>query len=123
MPEAQTYMRIRNPRVGKDAANKQVTIDFELHNTEPSQQQQRGYIVAIAKANDLLLTYPASVLKPSDNILLDYTRGETFAVSRFREARATFPANLLEGRKASYQILLFGHDGKVIGNLHVEGGK
>jgi hypothetical protein len=123
MPEAQSAMRIKNPRVTKDAASKEITLSFELHNVDPQQNQQRGYIVALAKTPDLLLTYPNYALKPNENILLDFTKGETFAVSRFREAKATFPSGPLENRKTSYQILLFAHDGRVIGNMHVEGNK
>jgi hypothetical protein len=121
VPEAQSAMRIKNPRITKDG--KELTLSFELHNIDPQQNQQRGYIVAIAKTPDLLLTYPNYALKPNENVLLDFTKGETFAVSRFREAKATFPLAPLEGRKASYQILLFAHDGRVIGNMHVEGNK
>jgi len=121
VPEAQTAMRIKNPRVTKDNAAKLVVLNFELHNVDPQQNQQRGYILAIAKTPDMLLTYPSYALKPNENVLLDFTKGETFAVSRFREAKATFPLAPLEGRKASYQILLFAHDGRVIGNVHVDG--
>jgi hypothetical protein len=121
VPEAQTAMRIKNPRVTKDTAAKEVVLDFELHNVDPQQSQQRGYILAIAKTPDMLLTYPSYALKPNENVLLDFTKGETFAVSRFREAKATFPLAPLDGRKASYQILLFAHDGRVIGNVHVDG--
>lgn len=123
VPEAQSAMRIKNPRISKDAGSKEITLSFELHNIDPQQNQQRGYIVALAKTPDLLLTYPNYALKPNENVLLDFTKGETFAVSRFREAKATFPLGPLDGRKASYQILLFAHDGRVIGNMHVEGTK
>lgn len=123
VPENMSAMRIKNPRITKDNAAKSLVLAFELHNVDPQQNQQRGYIVALAKTPDLLLTYPSYALKPNENVLLDFTKGETFAVSRFREAKATFPLGPLEGRKASYQILLFAHDGRVIGNMHVEGNK
>lgn len=122
VPENMSAMRIKNPRITKDPAAKEIVLSFELHNIDPQQNQQRGYIVAVAKTPDMLLTYPNYALKPNENVLLDFTKGETFAVSRFREAKATFPLAPLEGRKASYQILLFAHDGRVIGTMHVDGG-
>jgi hypothetical protein len=116
---SESFMQVKNPKVGKDGS-KQITVDFELHNTEPNQRQVRGYIVVIAKSADTLVAYPAGVFAPAQNILLDYTKGETFAVSRFRQGHATFPAAPLDGKKVSYQVLLFGTDGKVLTNLAVE---
>ena len=81
---------------------------------------ERGYIVALAKTNDLLMVYPPNAFNPSQNIVLDFTKGETFGVSRFREARATFPAAALTNRHPRFQILLFSTDGRVIANQHVE---
>jgi hypothetical protein len=120
VPEADSLIRIRNANTSRDPATKQVLLDFELHNVDAGQRQVRGYIVAIAKTPDLLISYPGNLFAPGQNILLDHTKGETFAISRFRQARATFPLGPLEERKVSYQILLFGTDGQVIANAHVE---
>jgi hypothetical protein len=120
VPEAQSMMRVRNPVTVRDQATKQLLLDFELHNVDPRQRQERGYIVVLAKTPDVLVTYPEGVLSPGQNILVDFTKGETFAVSRFRQARATFPLGPLDSRKTSFQILLFGMDGKLIANAHVE---
>lgn len=121
VPESQSVMRIRNAKVTKDQASKQILLDFELHNVDPQQRQERGYIVALAKSPDLMVSYPNGVFAPGQNIVMDFTRGETFAVSRFRQARATFPLVNLDSRRLNFQILLFGTDGKVLGNLAVEG--
>ena len=118
--EGQSAMRVRNPRVSKESASRQIAVDFELHNVDPQQRQERGYIVVLAKSPDILVSYPNAVFAPSQNILLDFTKGETFAVSRFRQARATFAAPALEGKRVNYQILLFGTDGRVLANLPVE---
>jgi len=120
VPEADSVIRIRNANTSRDPATKQILLDFELHNVDPGQRQVRGYIVAIAKTPDLISSYPGNLFAPGQNILLDHTKGETFAISRFRQARATFPLGPLDGRKVSYQILLFGTDGQVIANAHVE---
>ncbi len=119
--ETEARMQVKNPKVGLDEGNKQVYLDFELHNVDPSQRQVRGYIVVLAKTKDFFATYPANALSPSQNIVLDFTKGETFGVSRFRQARATFPATLLDGKRPLFQILLFANDGRILANLHVEG--
>jgi hypothetical protein len=123
VPPSDTFIRIKNPKVTRDAAGKQMLVTFELHNVHPQQVQERGFIMVVAKTPDMILTYPARALSPDDNILVDFTKGETFAISRFREAEAAFPLNLLEGRKPSFQIILFSTDGRVLGHMHVEAGK
>jgi hypothetical protein len=124
VPEAESLIRVRNAIENRDRANKQITLDFELHNVDPQQRQVKGYIVVLAKTTDALVSYPNTAFAPSQNIFLDFTRGETFAVSRFRQARAVFSsAGLENARKIFYQILIFGTDGKLISNLHIEGTK
>jgi hypothetical protein len=120
MPEASTTMRVKNPKVTRDNASKDIILTFELHNVDPNQKQARGYIVALAKSADMLLVYPPNAFNPSQNIVLDFTKGETFGVSRFRAAQATFSAAALAGKKVTYQILLFSTDGRVIASQHVE---
>lgn len=122
--ESASPISVKNVRVsGLEPGAKEIFVDFELHNTDPDQRQARGYIVVMAKTSGFIATYPEGAFSPSQNILLDYTKGETFAVSRFREARANFPAAQLEGKKPRFQVLLFSTDGKVIANSHVEGGR
>jgi hypothetical protein len=116
--EENTNIRVKNARVSHEDGKE--TLIFEIHNVDPQQQQERGYIVALAKTNDLLMVYPPNAFNPSQNIVLDFTKGETFGVSRFREARATFPAAALANRHPRFQILLFSTDGRVIANQHVE---
>jgi hypothetical protein len=124
IPEAESIMRVRNAVEVKESSNKQIYLDFELHNVDPQQRQVKGYIVTLAKTTDAIVTYPSNVFAPSQNIFLDFTRGETFAVSRFRQARANFSSPALEGaKKIFYQIIIFGTDGKVLSNIHVEGNK
>lgn len=117
-PIAVKNIRLSNSPAG---STKEVYVDFELHNIDPEQKLARGYILVLAKTPGYLSVYPENAFSPSQNILLDYTKGETFGVSRFREARARFPAAPLEGTKPRFQVLLFSSDGKVIANMHVEG--
>lgn len=117
--ETAAPMQVKNVKVLK-AGNKDTYVDFELHNVDPEQRQARGYIVVLAKTPSFLMSYPPNAFSPTQNIVLDFTKGETFAVSRFRQARAVFAAGPLEGQQVSYQVLLFANDGKVIADLHVE---
>lgn len=116
--EGQSVVKIRNPQVTKDKNN--LYLSFELQNTDPAQKQERGYIVVLAKSNDMIYSYPAGAFSPRDNILLNYTKGETFGISRFREAKADFPLKYVDGKVLDFQILLFNTEGKIISNLHVE---
>lgn len=112
-------IQVKNVKV-VHTSTKEVYVDFELHNTDPDQRMARGYIVVLAKTPSFLMTYPDGVFSTSQNIVLDFTKGETYGVSRFRQARATFNAAPLEGKNAQFQVLLFGNDGKVVADLHVE---
>ncbi len=115
---------VKNIRVSASPAGqsaKEIYVDFELHNIDPEQRLARGYILVLAKTPGYMAVYPENAFSPTQNILLDYTKGETFGVSRFREARARFAAAPLEGGKPRFQVLLFTTEGKVIANMHVEG--
>lgn len=116
----ESWVEIRNPKVGRDEL-KQVTLDFEVQNTDVQQRQVRGYILVLAKTADSVVAYPAAAFSPSDNVLVNYAKGETFAVSRVRPSHATFAAAALEGKKTSFQIVLFRTDGRVFTSQHVEG--
>lgn len=118
--EQNSPMQVKNIKVAHNTPSGEIYVDFELHNTDANQQQNRGYIVVLAKTRNLLMSYPEAVFSPSQNIVLDFTKGETFGVSRFRQARAIFPAAPLEGKHARFQILLFSDEGKVIADMHVE---
>ncbi len=116
---AESLIQVKNLKVVR-GPTKSIYVDFELHNVDPNQKQARGYIVVLAKTPSFLAVYPEGVFSSNQNIVLDFTKGETFAVSRFRQGRAIFPSASLNGKDAQFQVLLFGTDGKVIADLHVE---
>ncbi|MGZ3654320.1 MAG: hypothetical protein ACXVB9_06385 [Bdellovibrionota bacterium] len=120
VPETDSPMQVKNVKVSRNPGTHEIYVDFELHNTDPDQQQRRGYIVVLAKTANSLLSYPENAFSPTQNIVLDFTKGETFGVSRFRQARAVFADGPLEGKHARFQIMLFSDEGKVIADLHVE---
>ncbi len=116
----EALIQVKNAKISRvDAKN--IALDFELHNTDPGQKQVRGYIIVLAKSADAIAVYPANAFSTNENILVNFTKGETFSISRFRAAHASFSAAALEGRKPSFQIVLFRTDGKVLATQHVEG--
>lgn len=118
MAPTESFMEIKNSRIFREGDK--FVVDFELHNTDPQQRQIRGYILVLAKSADFIMVYPENAFSPKDNILVNFTKGETFGVSRFRTGRATFLAAPLEGKKPNFQIVLFNMDGKVLATQHVE---
>jgi len=122
VPESEALVLVKNPKVRRDPSTKELFLDFELHNTDPAQKQVRGYIVAIAKSTNFFYVYPGGAFSPKDNIALQFTKGETFAISRFRQAQASFK-NVPENVPLSFQILLFNTQGKVLASMQVDGGR
>lgn len=119
IPSDQVFLQLKNIRA--NVSGNRAELNFDLQNVHPSQQQVRGYIVVLAKGAHALFTYPSQVLSPKDNILLNYGKGETFAVSRYRQAQAKFENLPADIGPLSYQILLFQPDGHLILSSHVEG--
>jgi hypothetical protein len=118
--EANSPIEVKNVKVSRSGAT--IAVDFEVTNTDPEQRQVRGYIVVLAKTASTIVSYPEGVFNPDQNIVLDFSKGETFGVSRLRPTRATFPADALEGKRPRFEILLFSTTGgKVLADLHVEG--
>ncbi len=117
--DAASTLQVKNVKVSR--AGNDLAVDFEVTNVDPDQKQVRGYIVVLAKTPNMLLSYPEGAFNPDQNVVLDHTKGETFGVSRLRPTRATFPAAALDGKHPRFQILLFGTNGKVLSDLHVEG--
>lgn len=119
IPANEVYLEIKNVRASR--VNGVPVLDFDLQNTHPTQQQVRGYITVVAKTASGIFTYPEQVLSPKDNILLNFGRGETFALSRFRQAAARFPKIPTDISPIYYQIILFAPNGKIIQTSHAEG--
>ena len=111
-------LQVKNVKLNKSES--EWFLDFEITNTDPEQKQVRGYIVVLAKTPNMLLSYPEGAFNPDQNIVLDFTKGETFGVSRLRPTRATFLASALEGKNPRFHVLLFNTAGKVVSDFHVE---
>jgi hypothetical protein len=120
-PDAEATLKIKNAVVTRTGGD--MKIGFEIHNTDTTQKQVRGYIVVLAKSKNFILTYPDGAFSPTENVLLNFTRGETFAISRFRTAMAEFHnVPPVEGH-IHFQVFLFSTLGKIITTMHLEEGK
>jgi hypothetical protein len=115
----EVFLEIKNVRASRQAGVP--VLEFDLQNTHPTQQQVRGHITVVAKTASGLYTYPEQTLSPRDNILINYAKGETFAIARFRQAAARFPKIPADSGTIFYQIVLFATDGKIIQTSHAEG--
>ena len=122
VPEAESTVRVKNPVITRNNQG-DVKIGFELHNLEPSQRQVRGYIVVLAKSKNFLMPYPSTAFSPTDNVFLNFTRGETFAISRFRTAVAEFHHVPPTNEPLHFQIFLFSTLGKILTMMHLEESK
>jgi len=123
VPAAEATVKIENVVFSKDPTGKEVYVDFDLRNIDPEQRQARGRIVVLAKTTDAIATYPPNVFSPTQNILLNFAKGETFAISHGRKARANFKSEFFGGKAPNFQILLFTNDGRILANTHAEDSK
>ena len=114
--KAQEQIVIKNITYTPAGSNSSNTVlSFELHNPKPDEGSQKGYIVVVARTEKGLFAYP-SVFQSSGHYLLDFEKGETFNIARFRMAHATFD---LPTSPDSFQIFLFSRAGELLINeLH-----
>ena len=95
------------------------TLSFELHNNHPDKSVQKGYIVVLAKGRSALRAYP-QVFNSKGPFLIDFEKGESFQVARFRMVNAQFDLSDLREPISSYQILIFKRTGELLLNLLTE---
>ncbi len=99
--------------VGKNPA----TLSFEFYNAHPDEGTQKGYIVAIARTPRSMWAYPAEIFNTNGPYLIDFEKGETFAIGRFRMVNTQFE---MTEKPTSLQVLIFSRSGELIINNMVE---
>lgn len=109
---------IKDAKVAFNERKNQLELTFGLHNQRSENNPARGYILVLAKSSDSLTTYPAGAFQANDNILIDFRKGETFKISRFREATATFKD--LRRENTTFQIVIFSFEGKILRTMHYD---
>lgn len=110
----QDSVHIQNFRYSRGNAKSPSTLTFELHNTHSGESTQKGYIVVLARSEHGLYAYP-NVFNKAGSYLLDFEKGETFQVARFRLVNAQF-----ESDAQNFQILIFTRSGELLINTLYE---
>jgi hypothetical protein len=98
----------------KASKGKPTSLTFELHNAHEGQSTEKGYIVVRARTETGLQAYP-NIFNKSGPFLLDFEKGETFQVARFRMVNAQF-----EAPADHFQILIFTRKGELLINTMYE---
>ncbi len=93
-------------------------LSFELHNTLGSDSIQKGYVIVLAQTVNQLRSYP-DVFNSGGSYLLDFEKGETFQVARFRIVNTQFQFEEQENPHR-FQILIFTRVGELLINYGYE---
>lgn len=107
--QSQDQVRIANFSYSKNR-DKTSTLTFELHNAHEGESTEKGYLVVLARGTSGLFAYP-NTFAPTGPYLLDFERGETFQVARFRMVNAQF-----EAEAQHFQVLIFTRKGELLIN-------
>jgi hypothetical protein len=110
----QNSVMIREFRYSKVNGKSPATLTFELHNANAGNSTEKGYIVVLGKNETELLAYP-NVFNKAGPYLLDFEKGETFQVARFRLVNAQFSADA-----KYFQVFIFKRNGELLVNTHYE---
>lgn len=110
----QDLVLISNIKATHNPKDRTSTLTFELHNTHAGESTQKGYIIVLGRGDSGLLAYP-NAFNIAGPYLIDFEKGETFQVARFRMVNAQF-----EGDARNFQILIFTRNGNLLVNTMYE---
>ncbi len=104
---------IRNPRYSWQ--NGTLQVRFALQYTRSDRGSQQGKIIVLARGPSTLLSFPSGTLNPTGmTTLIDYSKGEFFSVSRFREGVATFSSLPSKSLVKEIEILILSKSGELL---------
>ncbi|MEW6057090.1 MAG: hypothetical protein AB1540_10790 [Bdellovibrionota bacterium] len=109
--QKQEQVTIGNFRYSKTNGKSPATLTFELHNAHPGETTEKGYIVVLARTDNALHAYP-NAFSTTAPYLLDFEKGETFQVARFRLVNAQFNVDAQR-----FQVLIFTRKGELLINM------
>jgi hypothetical protein len=112
-------VEIKNFKFSSPSQSDSITLSFELHNNDPDSGSQKGYIIVIAKSPNAIEIYP-NAINIKDKFLIDFEKGETFNIARFRMVNAQFES-IDKNQIKAFQIFIFNREGKLWINKLVEG--
>lgn len=109
-------VNVQNIKFQKGDGKNPSTLHFDLLNVHPGASVEKGYIVVLARGTTGLYAYP-NVFNENGPFLLDFEKGETFQVARFRVVNAQFDVST-----TSFQILIFTRKGELLINARYDAG-
>lgn len=105
----ETAAKLEN--ISSDKVNSNILFKFDLLNNSPNAKKLSGYVSIIQYHSQGMSFYPSYELTV-DSPRLEYSRGETFTVSRFRPVIAEFPTP--KGNNVWYKIFIFSRTGNLL---------
>ena len=97
--------------INSDQVNNNILFKFDLLNNSPEKTKLSGYVSIVQYHSQGMSFYPAYELTV-DSPRLEYSRGESFTVSRFRPVIAEFPTP--KGNNVWYKIFIFSRTGNLL---------
>jgi len=115
VPKSLSTVELRNIEVS--VKKNKVGLRFWIFNRRKSGGSQKGRIILFARGPETLMAYPSGVLNPVGAAsLASPSRGEFFAINRFRETFAEFPLPHAypEDYLREFEILLLGENNEIL---------
>ncbi len=106
-----------NFKFTEGASGKPHLFSFELHNPNPDDGSQKGYILALARSHNAVYSYPEKAFSPNAPYLIEFEKGETFSIARFRMVNTQFS---MPFTPETIQVLIFTRSGELLFNHMVE---
>lgn len=119
VPTKDSTISIEVPKVIFHRNPNRASLHFNLSNKKP-QKRIHGYIIVLAKSKSGLHTYPKKAFQQNSPVLLDYTKGETFNIRRFRVTKAQFTNLPSPPETLKFQILIFSSKGKILNSSTIQ---
>lgn len=103
--------KVKLENISTNIKENEIEIRFDLLNNLESNKRLAGYITIVQYSENTLQIYPKYEVTLENN-RLDYSRGESFTVSRFRPVIAPFDKP--NGLNAWYKIFIFSRTGNLL---------
>jgi hypothetical protein len=106
------------PMLGFETANfeledNKVNVKFDIINQTTDGRKLSGYIHIHMATPNKMSFYPQNEIA-SEDMLLSYNQGESFAFSRLRHVNASFDLTGYKSTKALFKVLIFSRTGDIL---------
>ncbi|ATH07541.1 hypothetical protein BIY24_06160 [Halobacteriovorax marinus] len=96
-----------------EAGDKKLKIKFNIINQTKNGRKLAGYIHILMSSPNKISFYPIKEIA-SEDMLISYNQGESFAFSRLRNVDATFDLTGFDEHKVLFKILIFSRTGDLL---------